>query len=510
MRKLIELIIVLSLYCACACACAYANEDSKIHKAAEYEKDPKVIKYLLDEGESLHEPGLEGLTPIMLAAAYNSKPEILEALLKAGASITSSDEMGRTPLMLAAALNLEPAVTASLLRHGASVKTRDLAGRTALWFAASRHNFQAAELLIDAGANPNEVNNDNISPLQAACERPEFNIINLLIEAGADINRRDNRRFTPLMRAVAAGADVKVIKAFINGRVDLGAQDDSNQTALFIAVANSNISGDIVDLLIDKTPDMRDNNFMTPLMEACRSGNADAVRVLINKGANVFLTDRNGYNAMHYAAAFSAPLEIFDILINKGGEELLRAVNRKGYSPFVTAIESGADLEVLELMLNVNLNLSADISADNRVKSSRVDEAGLWDGATPLMAAALNDNLNAAEFLIKNGADLRKRDFAGWTVLHYAAAKSGDKVLSLIIKHFNDNNLNVDVKDDGETTPLMVAAANDNVDALNMLLAAGASMKFRDKTGRDALSYARLRNARKAIKVLEDFRAKSK
>ncbi|MBQ9895737.1 MAG: ankyrin repeat domain-containing protein, partial [Synergistaceae bacterium] len=312
MRKLIIILIILSLFCACACA----SEDSKIHKAAEYEKDPKVIKYLLDEGESLHEPGLEGLTPVMLAAAYNSNPEILEALLKAGASITSSDEMGRTPLMLAAALNLEPAVTASLLRHGASVKTRDLAGRTALWFAASRHNFQAAELLIDAGANPNEANNDNISPLQAACERPEFNIINLLIEAGADINRRDNRRLTPLMRAVAAGADAQVVKAFINGRADLGAQDDSNQTALFIAAANNNISGDIAELLIDKTPDVRDNNFVTPLMEACRSGNVEAVKVLINKGANVFLTDRNGYNAMHYAAAFSAPLEIFDILIN--------------------------------------------------------------------------------------------------------------------------------------------------------------------------------------------------
>ncbi|MBR1602517.1 MAG: ankyrin repeat domain-containing protein [Synergistaceae bacterium] len=501
MSKLIKL-IAICVVLLCSAYSAYSAEDSKLHKAAEYETKPEVIRQLISDGEKLHEPGLEGLTPIMLAAAYNANSEIIEILIKSGASITSGDQLGRTPLMLAAALNPAVSVTSSLLRHGASVKTRDMAGRTALWFAASRNNYQAAELLIDAGANPNEPNNDNITPLQAACERPDFNMINLLIEAGADVNKRDNRRLTPLMRALSAGADAKIIQAFINGRADLSAQDDQNRTALFIAAANNNISADIAEVLIDKTPDIRNNNFMTPLMEACRSGNINAVKVLINRGANIFLTDRNGYNALHYAAAFNAPLEIFNNLISCGGEKLLNAINRKGYTPLVTAIESGADVSVLDLLVNVANE------ADSEDKSLRLDEGGIWDGAAPLMVAALCDNLTAAKFLIENGADLTKRDFAGWTALHYAATKAGDDMLNLIIKNNNINS--VDIKDDGDTTPLMVAAANDNVSALNILLNAGASMRLRDKTGRNALSYARLRNARNAAKFLEDCREKNK
>lgn len=492
MRRLffnIFLFLILSAFLGNASA--DGGENKKIHVAAEHESNPEVIKQLIKDGADLNEMGLEGLTPLMLAAAYNPHAEILEALISEGASLISTDEMGRSPLMLAAALNSEPAVTASLLRHGAPVKTRDNTGRTALWFAASRRNEQIAELLIDAGAPVDEPDNDGITPLLAACERPEFNIINLLIEAGADVNRRGRQRLTPLMRAVAAGADFKTIKAFIDGRADLSAQDDQNRTALFIAASSNNISGDIAALLIAQSPDVRDNNFVTPLMEACRAWNTNTVKILIDNGADASLKDRNGYNALHYAAAFNSPVEIANILINNGAD-LLSAVNRRGYTPFITAIESGADAEILNLL----------------IKSGAGDETGAWDGITPLMAAALNDNITAAKILIENGADANARDLAGWTVLHFSAARAGAETINLFL------SLKLagapDIRDSGDTTPLMVAAANDNAQAVKILLDAGANISLQDKTGRDALSYARMRNARNAVKVLEDFKDNNK
>ncbi|MBR1671581.1 MAG: hypothetical protein IJ702_01505, partial [Fretibacterium sp.] len=58
------------------------------------------------------------------------------------------------------------------------------------------------------------------------------------------------------------------------------------------------------------------------------------------------------------------------------------------------------------------------------------------------------------------------------------------------------------------TTPLMVAAASGNAPAVRALLDAGASASLIDRTGRDALGYARLRNARSCIPLLEGKEAR--
>ena len=83
MRNLIKL-IAICVVLLCSAYGAYSAEDGKLHKAAEYETKPEVIRQLISDGENLHEPGLEGLTPIMLAAAYNANSEIIEILIKSG------------------------------------------------------------------------------------------------------------------------------------------------------------------------------------------------------------------------------------------------------------------------------------------------------------------------------------------------------------------------------------------------------------------------------------------
>ena len=50
-----------------------------LHVAAEYARNPEVVRLLLKHGASLTSVGLEGLTPLMLAAAYNPNPVVTEA-----------------------------------------------------------------------------------------------------------------------------------------------------------------------------------------------------------------------------------------------------------------------------------------------------------------------------------------------------------------------------------------------------------------------------------------------
>ncbi|MCR5347645.1 MAG: ankyrin repeat domain-containing protein [Fretibacterium sp.] len=532
-----------------------------LHVAAE-SSDPKLVEWLLKNGASPSAKGLEGLTPLMLAAAYNPNPDVTGVLLRGGSAPDARDESGRTALHLAAAVNESPQVTALLLRQGASAGVQDNAGRTPLWMAAARGESSCVELLLDAGAPVDGPNRENITPLQAACECPDAGVIRALVEAGADVNRRDSRRCTPAMRAVAAGADAEVLRVFIRGKADLLAEDDQNRSALFLAVSNPAVSTDVVSLLLkDENPNTRDSALMTPLMEACRAHSLPTVRLLLEHGASTELRDKSDWTPMTFAVMSNAGPELIRLLAGFGAS--LELGTRDGITPLMLAAHAPEQLEGLKALASVGadlnyqsrqgmtalmvaaasgngaavkelLALSADVSLrdeggmtalahavqaqrDNTEVMERLIRAGAETDTraeremTPLMNAALRDCDWGVKVLLAAGADPAARDFIGWTPLHFAAratpplgltpeTEEGAECMALLIAAVKGS---VDLPDDGGTTPLMVAAASDNAPAVRLLLKAGADPLKSDRTGRDALGYARLRNAKTCIPLLD-------
>ena len=64
-------------------------------------------------------------------------------------------------------------------------------GRTALWWAAEKNNFEIAEMLVKAGANPNICTEDGISALHLACAGKKIPMAECLVSHGADISLRN-------------------------------------------------------------------------------------------------------------------------------------------------------------------------------------------------------------------------------------------------------------------------------------------------------------------------------
>lgn len=104
-------------------------------------------------------------------------------------------------------------------------------------------------------------------------------------------------------------------------------------------------------------------------------------------------------------------------------------------------------------------------------------------GETPLMKAAMKDDIAVCEALIARGAQVNR---PGWTPLHYAAAGSSLAALRLLLAE----GAVVDARAPNGRTPLMMAAQYADESLVETLLAAGADLRAREKDGATAADLA--------------------
>jgi ankyrin repeat protein len=104
-------------------------------------------------------------------------------------------------------------------------------------------------------------------------------------------------------------------------------------------------------------------------------------------------------------------------------------------------------------------------------------------GETPLMLAAINNQLELAKLLIERGADVNK---PGWTPLHYAATRGHREMMRLLL----ENDAYIDSESATGTTPLMMAARFGTPLAVKLLLEEGADPVLVDHQNTSALDMA--------------------
>ncbi|CAM9809322.1 unnamed protein product [Ectocarpus sp. 12 AP-2014] len=124
----------------------------------------------------------------------------------------------------------------------------------------------------------------------------------------------------------------------------------------------------------------------TPLMMASRGGYPRIVRMLLNKGAQLWITDDLGYTALHWSA-MAGHLAVTKMLVDAGAP-LEAATKQNHCTPLDCAAETGCAASVTAL-LEAGSNLNTRRS----------------DGATPLYTAAWNGNVGAVWLLLFAKAD---------------------------------------------------------------------------------------------------------
>lgn len=128
-------------------------------------------------------------------------------------------------------------VRARLQLDKSLVAAMDKYAFTALHVLMTKDRPEVAQMLIDAGADVNARNDQQMTPLYLAQHR---SLVDLLVKHGADLNSRAQGGLTPLHVAASEGEDtgsLEVIEALLKAGADATLRDDEGKTPKQIAAA---------------------------------------------------------------------------------------------------------------------------------------------------------------------------------------------------------------------------------------------------------------------------------
>jgi len=367
--------------------------------------DLAVIAALLEAGADVESPNAEGQTALMIVARTGNTAAA-EMLIGAGADVNAREQWkGQTAIMWAAARGRSGMVRL-LAAHGADVDARSTVndwrrqttvfprakylpsgGLTPLLFAAREGCAACVVQLIEAGADPNLPDPDEVTPLLMALLNARFDAAAALLDAGANVNKWDWWGRTPLYAAI----DYNTLPT--GGRFDRPSTDDTTAIEvierLLEAGANPNPQLKLLppyrNVLDDRGADPLITIGTTPLIRAAKGADLAAIDLLVSHGVLPDLPQQEGVTA----------------LMAVSGLKWL-AINTRGR--YVTEAEAVATAGRL-LDGGADINLRDDL------------------GQTALHGAAFRGWNELVRFLVANGADLNSADNEGATPLDAALGR---------------------------------------------------------------------------------------
>lgn len=394
------------------------------------------------------------------------------------------------------------------LVRGADPNAKDFLGNAALVIAIGNGNENIAEILIKSGAYPSESYMRGMSVLMLAINKHMEDTARMLIKSGADTTVKLSNGTNALMMASERNIITVVTDIIATRQLDINAKNTEGLTALSIAIKEGNIeiakflhkkgakpvnlieAATISDIkyseeLIEKgaSVEIVDERGRTPLLIAYSNENYDYASFILSKGADINAKDYNGLTPVLIAAMANNGSLVSLAIDNKAD---MKAKDINGLNALMYSIFAG-NYEMVENILDY------DRSSVNCIDNNF---------STPLVFAILKRDKDITKKLIESGAYINSK--SARRALN-VAIEIGDLHIAKILL---DRGARINAKDLKGIPPIIVAASNNNTEAVKFLVNNGARIKTKDPSGLSPIDYAMKYSNAEVIELLSPGRKK--
>ncbi|KAF5613591.1 ankyrin repeat domain protein [Fusarium subglutinans] len=471
---------------------------------------------------SRHGQFVSGFTTLMAASYFGLEPVLRRIIKTQYSQLNRKDETYHKSALSWAAGNGHDGVVEQLIR-GLSIGPRSL------------------KMVLRRGANVNELDSENRTPLTYAIWNGHLSVVHRLVEAGAWVDVPDVLGGTPTSYAVTSGnsgikallvrgnvprdpnhkeggklllsaakyGHINVVRVLVEAKeTNINLKDGEGWTPLMWAINYRH--NRIIKLLLEHKAEVniRDRAGMTPLHFATRYGQFEVAKLILQTGrADVNMPDLTGLTPLHQTARWKQD-DIAQLILRTGVANIAARVHGKdpAYS-WVIRYNSCSTLKLMFDLYDDNVSVQdcamAIFESDNEcldqewadklkvlLKSRKIDISMCDDKGENILHRAVTKRSYEMikEILATEKAPTNSRNSRGLTPLALACLTLDSDAVSPLLEA---DSVDLNIADNNGYTPLHHAVQEHSAPITSALIATGkASVDMKNRDGRTPLSLA--------------------
>ena len=360
--------------------------------------------------------------------------------------------------------------------------------------AAARLNFAkvVAWLMTESGydISVDAGDSEGLTALHHAARGGHDSMVRSLIEVyHADINIGSTTDKKTALHHAAIHGDLVVLEMLCDqAGIDLEACCSEGKSAVLYASQKGHCT--IIEALAARGADVNAKDALTgttALHLAAIEGQAGAIQLLLDRGANIDDPDKDGKTALHHAAKEARGLVVYTLLSKGASCDLCDKSGKTAldYAKYTLVHDSCIAPKAMCEGIVWALEHRAVIKVTNT-------------GDTEMQRAAARGDILAVEMLLAIGVDTEEKDCNGWTALQYALLHEHEQVAQALL----DGGANIENPNQNLATPLHIAVTSELERIVQQLLKRGAKVDARGAHGATPLHIAAENGDERIVELL--------